>query len=163
MMPLPIEALTGAAFAAFGEVIEPEAATRVYPINEATALRYHALARVDCAAEQGRPVISWVRAQARVLPFEVRVLERHPLGSQAFVPLSAAAYLVVVAATPAAVPRVFLAERGQGVNFHRGTWHHPLLALEKNCDFLVVDREGPGDNCEEVALARTFRIEHWSS
>ena len=85
------------------------------------------------------------------------MLERHPRGSQAFVPLSDAPYLVVVADDPSTPPRCFLA-RGQGVNFRAGTWHHPLLALERTSDFLVVDREGDDDNCDEASLAEAWMI-----
>ena len=89
------------------------------------------------------------------------MLESHPLGSQAFVPLDPAlAFVVVVAADPAAEPQAFLARRGQGVNYHRGTWHHPLIALERVGDFLVVDRGGEGHNCDEVALDTIWRIGH---
>src|SRR5690606_39603240 len=94
------------------------------------------------------------------LPFSVRMLERHPLGSQAWLPLDPAArYLVVVAASAADTPLAFLAERGQGVNYRRGTWHHPLLLLDAAASFLVIDREGPGANCDEVQLAQAWRIE----
>jgi ureidoglycolate lyase len=159
MPPLRVEPLTPAAFAPFGEVIAPDAARTQYAVNDGTSQRFHALGHVEC--DGGAPVLSIFRAQPRALPFAVRVLERHPRGSQAFVPLSAAPYLVVVAEDPAQPPRCFLA-RGQGVNFRAGTWHHPLLALERESDFLVVDREGDDDNCDEVALATAWRIESLS-
>jgi ureidoglycolate lyase len=156
---LRIEPLTRAAFAPFGEVIEAEAAASVIAINDGTALRYHDLAAVDVAGE-GRAAISRVRAEPRALPFEVRMLERHPLGSQAFVPLSPELrYVVVVAARADATPRAFLASHGQGVNYRRGTWHHPLIALDRVSDFIVVDRVGAGANCDELALARVWRID----
>ena len=155
MRELVVEPLTPAAFAPFGEVIAPEAARTAYGINDGTSQRFHALGHVE--ADGGQAVISIFRAQPRALPFEVRMLERHPLGSQAFVPLSDAPYLVVVAEDPSAPPRAFLARR-QGVNFRRGTWHHPLLALEGTSDFLVVDREGADANCDEVALAQAWVI-----
>jgi ureidoglycolate lyase len=91
------------------------------------------------------------------------MMERHPLASQAFVPMSGRPYLVVVA--PAGAPprvedlKVFLARGDQGVNYATGVWHHPLLALEGVCDFLVVDRSGPGHNCDEVQLERHGVIE----
>jgi ureidoglycolate lyase len=152
---LVVEPLTPEAFAPFGEVIAPGAARTEYEINEGTSQRFHALGRVEC--DGGQAVISIFRAQPRTLPFEVRMLERHPLGTQAFMPLSDAPYLVVVAADPSAPPRAFLARR-QGVNFRRGTWHHPLLALEGTSDFLVVDREGADANCDEAVLAQAWVI-----
>lgn len=157
---LPLEALTAAAFAPFGEVIEPAAAKQIFSINEGTAQRYHDLATLDCGSEGGRVIVSLFRAAPRELPLLVRMLERHPLGSQAFVPLDPATrYLVVVASDPAATPRAFLAEAGRGINLHRGTWHHPLLALDASADFLVLDRGGPGANCDEAALPSDWRVQ----
>lgn len=157
--PLAVEALTVAAFAPFGEVIEAAAAREAYPINNGTALRHHHVALVDCAAQGGEALVSLVRAQPRALPFDIVMLERHPLGSQAFVPLSPASrYVVVVAESPAHPPRAFLARGGQGVNYRRGTWHHPLVALDAATDFLVIDRGGEGANCDEAALPERWRI-----
>ena len=158
MATLRVEPLTREAFAPFGEVLEPAGAQTVYEINAGTAQRFHALARVDIAGEDGQAVISLFRAQPRTLPFVVEALERHPLGSQAFMPLGDAPYLVVVAPDPASPPRAFLARSGQGVSFRRGTWHHALLALERESDFLVVDRAGTAPNCDEVGLAQTWTI-----
>ena len=155
---LAIEPLSQAAFARFGDVIEAAAASATVAINDATAVRYPALATVDCQAEGGTAMISRCRAAARALPFDIRLLERHPLGSQAFIPLRPLAYLVVVAKDPGSPPRAFLATAGQGVNFHRGSWHHPLLALEPASEFLIVDRVGPGANCETVALDQCYQI-----
>ena len=157
---LRIEPLTRATFAAFGDVLDADAAQQVYAINEGTAQRYHDLSDLDCAHEGGRVVVSLFRAQPRELPFAVTMLERHPLGSQAFVPLDPATrYLVVVSEDPDAAPRAFLASAGQGINLRRGTWHHPLLALDRTRDFLVLDRAGPGANCDEVVLAQRWSLD----
>jgi ureidoglycolate lyase len=156
--PLTIEPLTAAAFAPFGEVIAASAAGQSFFINDDTAERFHALGSIDCDESGGHAMISLVRAQPRPLPFEIRLLERHPLGSQAFIPQSKAAYLVVVAESPTRRPRAFLATDGAGVNFRRGTWHHPLLALDVVSDFIVIDRAGEGDNCEEVELPSAYRV-----
>ena len=156
MRALVVEALTAAAFAPFGDVIAADAARTTYAVNDGTSQRFHALGRVD--SDGGATVLSIFRAQPRTLPFAVRMLERHPRGSQAFVPLSGAPYLVVVAEDPAQPPRAFLARGDQGVNFRKGTWHHPLLALERESDFLVVDREGADDNCDEAVLAEPWVI-----
>lgn len=156
---LVAEPLTPLAFAPFGEVISVAAAERVFSINSGTAQRYHDLARIDCTANNGRPIASIVRAQPQQLPFEVLMLERHPLGSQAFIPLrDTSSYLIVVAASPAAKPNVFLAQHGQGVNYRCGTWHHPLIVLNEIGDFLVIDRGGEGNNCDEVHLPQPFII-----
>jgi len=159
MPTLNIEPLTQAAFAPFGEVIEPAAAKEVHSINEGTATRFDSLARVDVSGADGYPVISLFRAQPRRLPFTVTMLERHPLGSQAFMPLGQAPYLIVVALDVETMPHAFLARPGQGINFHRGTWHHPLLALERESDFLVIDRAGEASNCDEIHLRESWTIE----
>jgi len=155
---LLIEPLSAAGFATYGDVIEPASAKRIYAVNEGTAQRFHDLASIDTASEDGRTLVSIFRAEPRELPLDIRMLERHPLGSQAFVPLSGAAYLVVVAEHPDATPRAFLAARGQGINYHRGTWHHPLIALHAPSDFLVIDRGGSGHNCDEVPLPIVYRL-----
>lgn len=155
---LPVEPLTHAAFAPFGEVIDATAAAAVITINDGTAQRFHALAHVDADSNGGSPVISIFRAQPRALPFTVRMLERHPLGSQAFMPLTPHLYLVVVGSSPDAMPRAFLARSGQGINLRRGVWHHPLLALHATSDFLVIDRVGDGNNCDEAMLPAAYRI-----
>jgi ureidoglycolate lyase len=152
---LAIAPLTASAFAPFGEVVE--AGMRESLINAGTARQYADLATVDVAAEGGQPRVSLYRSEARAWPVEVRMLERHPLGSQLFMPLSADPFLLVVA-PPSPVPergavRAFRSNGRQGVNYRRGTWHHPLIALAAGREFLVLDRGGPGANCEEFAFA----------
>lgn len=153
LVPRPLER---EAFAPFGEVIETSNAVRHFTINAGSTERYHDLANIQPGAG-GRASVSIFRGQPRRLPFRVEMMERHPLGSQAFMPLSGRPYLVVVApAGPAPKVeelRVFLARGDQGVNYAPGVWHHPLLALGEVSDFLVIDRSGPGDNCDEVELA----------
>jgi ureidoglycolate lyase len=152
---LSVEPLTREAFRPFGEVIGTEGA-RHFPINDGTAERYHDLARLDLTAEGGRPILSLFRAQPRGLPMHVSIIERHSLGSQAFMPLSPRPYLVVVAPAGEAPSvkelRAFAATKGEGVNYAAGVWHSPLLALEAESDFLVVDRGGPDDDCETLTL-----------
>lgn len=155
---LRIEALSHEAFAPFGDVIDSAGAANVIRINDGTAQRFHALTHIDTQANGGSPIISIFRAQPRELPFAVRMLERHPLGSQAFMPLAPHPYLVVVGSSPDAIPRAFLALPGQGINLRRGVWHHPLLALAVTSDFLVIDRAGAGNNCDEVMLPATYLI-----
>ena len=144
--------LTRGAFAPFGDVIET-ADAKHYPINEGTTERFHDLAAVDVAEAGGRPLVNIFRGQPREMPLAIRMMERHPLGSQAFIPTGSNEWLAVVA--PAGDPPkasdlvAFVAGPGQGVNYHRGVWHHPLIALEAVSDFIVVDRGGGGDNCDE--------------
>lgn len=154
---LPVEPLTREAFAAFGDVIEASGNVRHFTINAGNTERYHDLAHIDPGAE-GRAIVSIFRGLPRTLPFRIEMMERHPLASQAFIPMSGGPYLVVVAATgmaPGAEDlRAFVARADQGVNYAAGVWHHPLLALGTTSDFIVVDRAGPGDNCEEIKLDR---------
>ena len=157
---LPIEPLTRAAFAAFGDVIETDGA-RHFEINNGSTTRFHDLARVDVEAEGGHALVNIFRARPLPMPLTVAMVEKHPLGSQAFVPLKAAPFLVVVAPPGEAVApadlRAFLAEAGQGVNYAPGVWHHPVIALGRETDFLVIDRGGPGDNLVEFFFDRGER------
>ncbi|PTB19164.1 ureidoglycolate lyase [Trinickia symbiotica] len=158
MRTLAIEPLTRESFAPFGDVIELEGA-RHFPINEGTTTRFHDLACVDVTDAGGRPLLNLFRGEPRTLPFEVSMLERHPLGSQAFVPLAGRPYLIVVAPpgplTPAAI-RAFATRGWQGVNYKKGVWHHPLIALEAVSDFVVIDRGGEGHNCDEERLPESL-------
>ncbi|MEQ5838664.1 ureidoglycolate lyase [Paraburkholderia acidicola] len=154
MNKLVIEPLTRAAFAPFGDVIELDGAKQI-PINLGTTIRYHDLARVDVVDEGGRALVNLFRGQPRTLPFEVKMLERHPLGSQAFVPLNDKPYLVVVAPAgelDSGAIRAFFTSGWQGVNYAKGVWHHPLIALGEVSDFVVVDRGGDGLNLNEQDL-----------
>lgn len=160
MKTLAIEPLTRAAFAPFGDVIELEGAKQV-PINLGTTIRYHDLAKIDVADEGGRPLVNLFRGQPRQLPFEVTMLERHPLGSQAFVPMNDRPYLVVVAPAGVLDPqsiRAFVTSGWQGVNYAKGVWHHPLIALDHVSDFVVIDRGGEGPNCDEIALEHSWQL-----
>jgi len=144
-MRLKAEPLTAARFAPFGEVIEADPATAL-EINEGFTTRFHDLAT---ATSDARVILSIFRGRPR--PLEVQMLERHPRGSQAFMPLGGQDWLVVVADRPAPdACRLFRCRGDQGVNYRAGTWHHPLLVLNAAQDFLVVDRAGAGDNLEEV-------------
>ena len=147
--------LSSEVFAPYGDVIEVASAAEHFSINDGYTERYHDLASVDVSKEQGRPLISIFRATPLPLPHKVRVMERHPLSSQAFIPLSQQPYLVVVAVPGDFDPntiKVFLAQANQGVNYAAGTWHHYCFALHQESDFLVVDRGGKGENCDIVEL-----------
>jgi ureidoglycolate lyase len=149
-------ALTAEAFAPFGEVIEIGQHLPRW-INGGTCERFDDVAQPDVLASGGSPKISIFRAAARQLPFHVKVLERHPLSSQAFIPLDGLPFLVVVAeagdAPLSGRIRAYRSSGTQGVNYRRNTWHHALLALERTSHFLVIDRGGPGENCDETPVA----------
>ena len=150
---LKIEPLTRESFAPFGEVIEAQGSPH-FSINAGFAERFHDLASIDVAAEGGRPLISIFRGQPRPIPLRLTLMEHHPLGTQAFFPLDDRDWLLVVAVGPAPLEphalRAFRASGRQGVNYARGTWHHPLIVLTPDHDFLVIDRAGDGANLEEV-------------
>jgi ureidoglycolate lyase len=154
MKRLQAVALTREAFAPFGQVIELEGA-RQFDINGGSTRRFHDLAHIDTLAEGGRPIVNLFRAQPRAQPVRLTLMERHPLGSQAFVPLAAQRYLVVVAPDEGGRPgplQAFISKGWQGVNYDRNVWHHPLLALDMISDFLVIDRGGEGHNLAECPL-----------
>ncbi len=149
LSPIP---LTKENFSEFGDVLEVAGAERIL-INEGTTERFHALAMLDVADKQGAAILSVFRAAARPAPIKIAMMERHPLGSQAFFPLANHRWLIVV--SPAATPsadnlRAFWARGDQGVQYAKNIWHHPLLVIEPTQDFLIADRAGPGENLEEV-------------
>lgn len=153
---LTLAPLSREGFAPFGDVIESEGRAH-HLINAGSAQRFDDLASVEVMAAGGRPQISLCRAEPVTLPLRLRLMERHPLSSQAFVPLSATPFLVVVAPAGESLElgrlRAFRSNGRQGINYCPGTWHHPLLALERSSDFLIVDRSGEGPNCDEISIA----------
>ena len=159
------EKLTGQAFAPFGTVIETTDADRAIAINSGTCLKFAELAMPDCTTDGGKPALHIFRATPLLLPITIKMFERHALGSQTFVPLSARPYLVVVA-PPGDFriehARVFRAEGNQGVQYHRGTWHHFCLALEAESEFLVIDRYSSRPDCDEITLPKRhwFAVDH---
>jgi ureidoglycolate lyase len=161
MQTLTLEPLTRTAFAPFGDVIELDGAQH-FPINGGTTERFHDLARVEIGSEiGGRPLINVFRGQPRPQPVEISMMERHPLGSQAFLPVGVVSYLVVVAPAgdfDASKMRAFSIHGWQGVNYARGVWHHPLIVLGGVGDFVVIDRGGSQDNCEETYLSENVRL-----
>lgn len=156
LRPVP---LTREAFAPFGEVIEMAGAAH-YTINQGFTERFNDLAFIDVASEGGATNVSLFLAQPRADPIEIRLMERHPLGSQLFFPLQEKPWLVLVASDihDAASYRAFTATGVQGVNYARNVWHHPLLVLEEGSRFLIVDRKGPGNNLEEAWLDAGFTL-----
>jgi ureidoglycolate lyase len=123
--------------------------------------RFHDLANVEIAGENGRTLISIFRGQPYDLPLTLRMVERHPLGSQAFMPLHDRPFLVIVAPDEDGVPGTplaFLTEPGIGVNIGRNVWHGVLTPLDREGDFLVVDRGGEGNNLEEYFFGEPYLV-----
>ena len=158
---LKIESLESYSFKAFGDVIETENRSLKY-INNGMATRFHDLAEIDVLEDEGRPLINIFRSKCSSFPVRIKMMERHPLSSQAFMPLSSIPFLIIVAQESNSISaedlRVFISNGRQGVNYRRGVWHHPLIALKKESDFLIVDRGGKGKNCEEFWFENEYKI-----
>ena len=155
LIPRP---LTQAEFAPFGDVVElKEAPDKI--INQGMCGRHHDLASLDFA--DGHAGISLFDAEARHLPCEVAMVERHPLGSQAFIPISGTPFLVIVAEDDGGTPvniRAFVTHPRQSVNLRRGVWHGVLCPLGERGLYAVVDRIGPGDNLEEHWFDQPLKV-----
>jgi len=159
MSVIKAQPLTADAFAPFGDVLEAVGKPDKI-INNGFCGRYHDRARLDFGPD-GRAGISVFKAEPRALPYTLDLLERHPDGAQAFIPMSLDAYLVTVAedanGTPANI-RAFIAGPGQGINYHRNTWHGVLTPLSAPGLFAVVDRIGETPNLEEYQLPTPLTI-----
>lgn len=159
-----IHRLTQENFAQFGDVIEIQG-NDFFTINQGLTERYHALALAKIIGGNAEVGISVFRnLHATKLPFQVEMLERHPLGSQAFIPLQQQSFIIVVASSlnqnqpNEQQIQAFISNGQQGVNYHTGVWHHPLITLQTQSDFLVVDRIGTGQNCDIYSLAQAYWV-----
>lgn len=158
-MRIQAEPLTAEAFAPFGDVLDASGQPDLF-INQGRCGRYHDRARLDFGPD-GRAGISIFHSEPSPLPHALELLERHPDGSQAFLPLDRHGFLVTVAPDEGGrpgTPLAFLTAHGQGINFHRGTWHGVLTPLKGNGLFAVVDRIGDTRNLEEFRLESTLMV-----
>ena len=161
---LNLKPLSSEAFAPFGDVIQKQGH---YPeeINYGQTRKYARLAGIDTTDEGGEAAVHIYRSRPVSLPFRIEVMENHPLGSQTFMPLHKHPFIVVVA--PAADRLEFKSIQGfftngeQGVNIHKGVWHHYQLSLDEISDYLVIDRSGPGNNRVEQHLEKALFIEEF--
>lgn len=159
MKRLTIEPLEQGAFAPFGDVIDTRRRdAQNVAINDGFTQRHHALSPVQ--TEGNDPILSVFETRSFGLPLQIRMLERHPRGSQAFIPMGDSGtrdFLIVVAEGDGAPDpetiRAFRVSAGQGVNFHAGVWHHPNIVIEGSQTFLVVDRSDPASNLEEFTFS----------
>jgi ureidoglycolate lyase len=152
------EPLTAAAFAPFGQVVCAGGPDAGKAANQGTAVRFDWAAALESTRAEARPNLAVFRAVARPLPLAIHLLERHPCSTQAFLPLVCSRFLVCVA--PAAEDgtpdvsglRAFVAVPGQGINYGRGVWHHPIVALDHAAEFAMLAWEaGTPEDC----------VEHW--
>jgi ureidoglycolate lyase len=153
--------LTREAFAPFGDVIDKPGYPGRIPINGGRARRLPPMAEAVATGEGSGVFISLVEGDPYDLPLRLDLVERHPLGSQAFIPLSPRPFLVIVCpdedGRPGA-PQAFLTAPGQGVNYHANTWHGVLTPLGEQQDFVVVDRGGPGTNLQEWTFDEPWTV-----
>lgn len=148
--PLSVEG-----FAPFGDVVSAglRAGTAA---NQGTAVRFDRCARLETSRPGAPPNLAVFRSTPQDLPLPVRLLERHPCSSQAFLPLVCSRFLVIVApAREDGAPdlerlQAFVAGPGQGINYHRGVWHHPMVALDTPAELAMLAWEdGSAQDCEE--------------
>ncbi len=157
------EPLTAEAFAPFGQVVSCGGGAR--DANRGTALRNDFLAQVKSTRPGARPNLCAIRSQPRSLPFTATLFERHPCSSQAFLPMDASRILVIVAPDAGGKPdlnraRAFIATQAQGFNYSLGTWHHPLVVLDRPAELaMLVFEDGGPDDCEEFPLDAPLLIE----
>lgn len=164
MREIKAERVTADGFAPFGQVISA-GVVEGKPANQGTALRSDFCAALVSARADARPNLAVFRSVAKQLPFEVRLLERHPCSTQAFLPMVCVRFLVIVApALGDGGPdtegvRAFVFGPGQGMNYNMGVWHHPIVALEGEAEFAMLAWEdGSALDCEERSLGEGIRI-----
>ena len=152
-MKLQVLPLSQEAFSAYGDVIETQQRD-FFHINNGLVERYHDLALVEIL-EQDRTLISINRAQPANLPLTIHELERHPLGTQAFIPMKGEVFVVVVALgddkPDLSTLRAFITNGEQGVNYHRNVWHHHVCPSIRYCPIPIFDRGG-SDNCDVESI-----------
>ena len=118
-------------------------------INNGYAKRFDNLANINTLKDQGKTIVSIFTALKRNFPMKIDMMEKHPLGSQAFVPMKETSFLVFVA-PKGEKPNLrkiqsFKIPKQTGINLNPGIWHFPLISTT-NMNFLVIDRKGKGNN-----------------
>lgn len=158
---IKLRALTREDFNPFGDVIDICDNKHIITINNGLAHRHHDLAKVDVSEDNGKAIISIIDTKPTKLPLRVSLMERHPIGSQAFMPIGNSPYIILVAPKgdfDASKLCGFLAQPNQGVNYAKGTWHHACISLYQANQFLVVDRGGEGANCDFFAIPEKHNL-----
>tara|TARA_Y100000746_G_C15359851_1_gene389570 strand:+ start:70 stop:555 length:486 start_codon:yes stop_codon:yes gene_type:complete len=159
MRKITVQNINKENFDPFGDIINTDGSPDKL-INDGLCERYNDRAKLDFS--NGKAGISIFNAKVGKLPYEFDMLERHPYGSQAFLPLTGNPFLVIVAQNnmenKPKIPQAFITEKNQGINIHRNIWHGVLTPLTAPGLFAVVDRIGPGDNLEEYFLTEKFQV-----
>lgn len=161
MKRITVEPLSKDNFKPYGDVIELQKQPS-FTINNGMADRHHALTQVQTDTA-GEAIISLIHSRQYSLPMQIKLVERHPLGSQAFIPLNNIPFIVVVAsqevtAESAETVRAFKTNGQQGINYRAGVWHGLLATPYGETTFACIDRSGPGDNCEEIHFGEQQQI-----
>jgi len=161
MQAIEIQKMTAEKFKPFGDIIDFDRPPS-FAINNGMCDRYHALAQTEVTGTNAQIIISLGRAKSYSLPLKLEMMERHPYGSQAFIPLQQAPFLVIVAADDGgqpATPNAFMTQAGQGINYHRNVWHAVLTPIDHSGDFLIVDRIGEENNLEEFFFNQPYLVQ----
>jgi len=156
---IQIEPISADAFAPFGDILTLKSSPD-HMINQGMCGRHHDLAQL-AFADGGKAGISLFDAIPRDLPYTLTMMERHPLGSQAFIPMHEHEFLVIVAADhlgKPATPRAFLTAPRMGINIHPNIWHGVLTPIKAPGLFAVIDRIGDGTNLEEYWFEEAYTI-----
>ena len=160
---LSAKSLTRDAFAPYGDLVEIKDAVH-FSINEGTIERFHDLAKIDIGDDPDAKVIASIAMcnSATTLPYKIELVERHPLGTQLFFPMFTEPMIVIVG-VDSEEPKpqnleAFFSNGQQGINFHRNTWHIPLISLNEGEKYIIVDRNGPGNNCDEYYFDESVEI-----
>ena len=135
-------------FSAYGDLISTDDINPI-DINAGYAKRFNNLANVDTLKDEGKTIVSIFSALKRTFPMKIDMMEKHPLGSQAFIPMKETTFLSFVA-PPGKFPEInkvqsFIIPPKTGINYKPGIWHFPLITTE-DTNFLVIDRKGSGEN-----------------
>ena len=156
-MTIALEPLTQERFGPFGDVISTGRGT-AKDANQGTAVRFDWTSKLESTRSHANANLVVARCQPKSIPFEVKLLERHPCSTQAFLPMICVRYLVVVClAREDGSPnleslRAFECKPGEGINYRRNVWHHPIIALDEPAEFaMLVWEDNTAEDC----------IEHW--
>ena len=159
MNTIKIEKLTNKTFTPFGDVIETK--SRDYElINNNSCRKFSRLSTVKI--RNNDPIaFSIFESEGKKLPIHLNFLERHPLASQAFMPLQHKQFLITVAEEYNHKPanlRAFMTDGMQGININPNIWHGVLCPVPEGGKFLVVDRLETGDNLQIHKFKEPFII-----
>ena len=144
MNNISIEQLDASVFSKFGKIVEKKNALELRSINQGTTTRYHNISELDLESKNGISSISIFSGTPRNLPIEIKIMEKHPVASQSFLPIQDYDWLIVVSEEKNELPdlntlRCFHVNGDTGITYNKNVWHHPLLVKKKQ-DFWVIDR-----------------------